>query len=48
MESIKDNIDHHPTARVHDWVKQPMVLKEADALLGIIIAIGLVGYPTLQ
>ena len=48
MESNKDYIDRHPKARVHDWVKQPMVLKEVDALLAIIIAIGLVGYPTLR
>ena len=47
MESNKDYIDHHPKARVHDWVRQPMVLKEVDTLLVIIIAIGLVGYPTL-
>ena len=47
MESNKDYIDHHPKARVHDWVTQPMVLKEVDALLVIIIALGLVGYPTL-
>lgn len=48
MESNKDYMDHHPKARVHDWVRQPIVIKEVDALLAIIIAIGLVGYPTLR
>ena len=48
MESNKDYIDDHPQGRVHDWVRQPIALKEVDGLLAIIIAIGLVGYPTLR
>ena len=38
----------HSKARAHDWVKQPMSLKEVDALLSIIIAMGVVGYPTIK
>ena len=38
----------HSKARAHDWVKQPMSLKEVDALLSIIIAMGIVGYPTIR
>ena len=39
-------IVRHP--RVHDWIRQPMTLKEVDALLSIIIAMGIVGYPTIR
>ena len=34
--------------RAHDWVKQPMSLKEVDTLLSIIIAMGIVRYPTIR
>ena len=43
-----DFIDSHPKARVHDWIRQSITLKEVDALLSIIIAMGIVGYPTIR
>ena len=38
----------HSKARAHDWVKQPMSLKEVDALLSIIIAMGVLEYSTIR
>ena len=43
-----DFIASHPKARVHDWIRQSMTLKEVDALLSIIIAMGIVGYPSIR
>ena len=38
----------HSKARAHDWAKQPMSLKEVDTSLSIIIAMGMVEYPTIR
>ena len=38
----------HSKASAHDCVKQPMSLKEVDALLLIIIAMEIVAYPTIR
>ena len=48
IQKHADFIDSHPKARVHDWIRQSMTLKEVDALLSIIIAMGIVGYPTIR
>ncbi|KAL5515955.1 hypothetical protein EMCRGX_G001209 [Ephydatia muelleri] len=46
LEENQEFLSTHPHARAHDWVKAPMSLKEVDALLSIVIAMGLVGLPT--
>ena len=46
LEENQEFLTTHPHARAHDWVKAPMSLKEVDALLSIVIAMGLVGLPT--
>ena len=48
---IKDNeeyLSQHPNARAHDWKKNPMTFKEVDVFLAMLIAMGIVGYPTLR
>ena len=41
-------LQEHPQARAHDWVRHPMTLKEVDVVIALLIAMGLVGYPTLR
>ena len=48
IQKHADFIASHPKARVHDWIRQSMTLKEVDALLSIIIAMGIVGYPSIR
>ena len=38
----------HSKARAHDLAKQPMSLKEENTSLSIIIAMGMVEYPTIR
>ena len=48
---ITDNeeyLSQHPNARAHDWKRNPMTLKEVDVFLAMLIAMGIVGYPTLR
>ena len=42
------HLSDHPTARAHDWIRAPMSLKEVDALLAMVIGMGIVGLPTLR
>ena len=44
----KQYLSDHPTARAHDWIRTPMSLKEVDALLAMVIDMGIVGFPTLR
>lgn len=48
IEEYKEYLAEHKDARAHDWKRKPMVPKEVDALLAIIISMGVVGYPTLK
>ena len=44
----KEYLLQHPSARAHDWAKNPMSLKEVDVLLAMVIGMGIVGLPTLR
>ena len=48
IEKNKQYLEDHPQARAHDWIRRPMVLKEVDALFAMVIAMGIVGLPTLR
>ena len=35
-------------ARVHEWYRAPLTLKEMEVFLALIIAVGICGFPTLR
>ena len=48
LQKQEQYLNTHPSARAHDWVRSPMSLKEVDVLFAVLIAMGIVGYPTLR
>ena len=48
LERERQHLDTHPHARAHDWQRNPLTLKEVDAFLALLIAMGLCGLPTLR
>ena len=44
----REYMDTHPYSRAHELVRTPLVKKELDILLALIIAIGACGFPTLR
>ena len=48
LEQNAQFLKHHPQSRAHDWACRLMQQKEVDALLAILTAMGIVGYPTLR
>ena len=48
MAKNHEYLQQHKQARGHDWIRKPMVPKEVDALIAMVIAMGVVGLPTLR
>ena len=48
LQREKEHLEKHPKARAHDWKRAPLLLKEIEVFLAIIIAIGICGFPTLR
>ena len=48
LQREEEYLQEHPKARAHDWRRNPLSLKEVEVFLGIIIAMGLCGFPTLR
>ena len=48
MEREREHLEQHPKARAHDWRRAPLMLKEVEVFLSVIIAMGVCGFPTLR
>ena len=48
LEREKEHLDTHPNARAHEWRKQLLTIKEIDAFIALLIAMGICGFPTLR
>ena len=48
LEREREHLDTHPNARAHEWRKQQLTIKETDAFIALLIAMGICGFPTLR
>ena len=48
LEKKEEYLRQHPKARAKEWIRAPLVLKELEVFLAIIIAMGICGFPTLR
>ena len=48
MEREREYLQQHPRARAHEWRRAPLMLKEVEVFLAIIIAMGICGFPSLR
>ena len=48
ISNSRTYLQEHKYARGNHWIKNPMVFKEIDALLAILILMGLVNFPTIR
>ena len=48
LEREREHLDTHPNARAHEWRKQQLTIKEIDAFIALLIAMGICGFPTLR
>ena len=48
LERERDYLQQHPKARAHEWTKHPILLKEIEVFIAIVIAMGICGLPTLR
>ena len=46
LEREREYLESHPKARAHDWRKTDLTLKEVEAFVAVLIAMGLCGFPT--
>ena len=44
----KEYLQQHPRARAHEWKRVPLLLKELEVFLAIIIAMGVCGFPSMR
>jgi hypothetical protein len=48
LERERDYLQQHPSAMAHEWRRAPLLLKEIEVFLAIMIAMGICGLPTLR
>ena len=48
LEKEKEHLQAHPYARANEWRRQPLSLKEVEAFIALLIAMGMCGFPTLR
>ena len=48
LESKREHLQQHPKARAHEWRRAPLLLKEVEVFLALIIGMGICGFPTLR
>ena len=48
LQRKEEYLQEHPRARAHEWRRAPLLLKELEVFLAIIIAMGICGFPTLR
>ena len=48
LQREREYMERHPFSRAHEWMRTPLVKKELDILLALIIAMGACGFPTLR
>ena len=48
LEREREHLQQHPKARAHEWRRAPLLLKEVEVFLALIIAMGICGFPTLR
>ena len=41
-------LEQHPKARAHEWKRSPLMRKELEVFVSLIIAMGVCGFPTLR
>lgn len=46
LDREKEYLDKHPHARAHDWCRTELTVKEIEAFLALLIAMGMCGLPT--
>ena len=44
----REHLQQHPKARAHEWRRAPLLLKEVEVFLALIIGMGICGFPTLR
>ena len=48
LEREREHLATHPNARAHEWGKTQLTIKEIEAFIAILIAVGICGLPTLR
>jgi hypothetical protein len=48
LEREREHLQQHPRARAHEWRRAPLLLKDIEVFLAIVIAMGICGFPTLR
>ena len=48
LEREKEYLEAHPKARAHEWRRAPLLLKEIEVFLAILIGMGICGFPTMR
>ena len=48
LQREKEHLDAHPQARVHEWRRAPLTLKEVEIFLALIITMGICSFPTMR
>ena len=48
LEREEAYLEQHPTARAHDWRRNPLSMKELEVFLSIVLAMGICGFPTMR
>ena len=46
LEREKEYLESHPKARAHEWRKTELTIKEVEAFIALLIAMGLCGFPS--
>jgi hypothetical protein len=47
LEREREHLQQHPRARAHEWRRAPLLLKDIEVFLAIVIAMGICGFPTI-
>ena len=48
LEREREHLQTHPQARAHEWRRSPLIMKEVEAFLALLIGMGNCGFPTLR
>ena len=48
LERERVYLQDHPKARAHEWKRAPLLMKEIEIFLAILIGMGVCGLPTLR
>ena len=48
LEREREYMQRHPQCRAHEWLRAPLVKKELDVFIALVIGMGACGFPTLR